>query len=266
MTEWYEWAEAPPADFAVIGDPISHSLSPRMWQAAFSETGLDLRYVALRVPAGKVEPALLHLDGLGYQAVNVTVPLKAEACLACASLEDFARRSAAVNAILLKGRVGRNTDGPGFLDTLSDLPVRGRNVLLLGAGGSARSVALALASEGYNLRVFNRTRVRAEEMVRDLQIDAKVVDAPALLDAHLIVNATSASLTGSPVPVRFEEAAPGTVAYDLVYGDTPFLKSAREHGLLGVDGRALLVAQGARAFAWWLHRDPPRAAMEAGLG
>jgi len=121
---------------------------------------------------------------------------------------------------------GINTDGSGFLDTLAGVVPRECQVLLLGAGGSARAIALALALEGYNLRIFNRTRKRAEALVRELAIEAEVVDSPRLENIRLIVNATSASLRGESPDVSFARhlQSPGArtsndpvaLAYDLV--------------------------------------------------
>jgi shikimate dehydrogenase len=256
-----DWREAPPGDFAVIGDPVDHSLSPRMQTAAFRARGEEYGYGAIHVPAGEVGLALEHLCSLGYLGVNVTVPHKAEARAAMIEVDAFAERCIAVNTVRLPDHFGINTDGDGFIDTIRDVVQPGATVLLLGAGGSARSIALALALAGYNLRIFNRTAERAFSLVRALAIEAEVVDNPALQDVQLIVNATSASLHNESLPIAFSEAMPGAIAYDLVYGDTPFLRSAEEAGLRTVDGKSLLVAQGARALEFWLGGTAPREAM-----
>jgi shikimate dehydrogenase len=256
-----EWRNAPPGDFAVIGDPVDHSLSPPMQTAAFRARGENYSYRAIRVSTGEVAEALEHLCSLGYLGVNVTVPHKAEARAAMHEVDAFSERCIAVNTIRLPDHYGINTDGDGFLDTIRDLVQPGATVLLLGAGGSARSIALALALGGYNLRIFNRTAERAFSLVRALAIEAEVVDNPALQDVQLIVNATSASLHNESLPIAFTEAMPGAIAYDLVYGSTPFLRSAQEAGLTTVDGKPLLVAQGARALEFWLGGTAPRDAM-----
>lgn len=261
MTPFFEWRDAPAGDFAVIGDPVSHSLSPIMQTAGISALGYDFSYLAIRVPAGEVKEALGHLQTLGYRGINVTVPLKAEALDALEGPDPFSLRCGALNTIDLPRMEGINTDGYGFLDTLPGLVPSGSNVLLLGAGGSARAIALALALGGYNLRIFNRTAERAFSLVRELAIEAAVVDSPALQDVHLIVNATSASLHGAQLPVAFHEARPEAVAYDLVYGDTLFLQSASEAGLKTIDGKSLLVAQGARSLEFWLGGAAPRDVM-----
>jgi shikimate dehydrogenase len=256
-----EWREAPEAEFAVIGDPVSHSLSPKMHGAAFAALGLSHRYVSIRVARGEVREALAVLRSHGYLGVNVTIPHKEEAFEAVQTTDDFAICCRAVNTIRLADMEGTNTDGSGFLDTVEGQIDPGATVLLLGAGGSARAIALALTQGGYNLRIFNRTAERARLLVSELGIDAAVVDTPTVEDAQLIVNATSASLAQESLPIDWRAAPPSALAYDLVYGSTPFLTSAGEAGLRVMDGTELLVAQGARSLAFWLGLEAPRDVM-----
>lgn len=269
MAEFFSWRDAPAADFAVIGDPVSHSLSPRMHTAAYAALGLNLRYVAIHVPACEVVPALDHLRSLGYRGVNVTVPHKESALDWCSEAESLARRVRAVNTVRLADRSGINTDAPGFLDTLADLLLgpSPELVLLLGAGGSARALTCALAEAGWQVRIYNRTRSRAEEMVANLGVDAEVLDAADPTGARLILNTTSASLQGAEVAIPWQCAEPDAVAYDLMYAKepTPFLAAASAHGLRTCDGLPLLVAQGARSLEWWLDVSAPRDAMRAAL-
>lgn len=267
MTEAFRWREAPHAQFAVIGSPVSHSLSPRMQNAALAEMGLPLRYVAIEVPVGEVGEALARLRDLEYVGANVTVPHKAEAFGWLAEVDDSARRLSVVNTVRFsgpRGPEGISTDGPGFLDTLADLNVQpAARATLLGAGGSARAIAAALADAGYAVSIFNRTRERAEKLIADLNIDAAILDLPEVRSADVVVNATAASLTGGDLGIDWASAQPETIAYDLMYagGLTPFLLAAANCGLRTVDGRALLVAQGARSLEWWLGRAAPRGVM-----
>jgi L-threonylcarbamoyladenylate synthase len=265
----YEWRSAPPGEYAVIGDPVEHSLSPRMQGAAFRDLGLSDRYVAVRVPIDEVGPALDRLQSIGYRGLNVTVPLKEAVLEHLLDVDPFAVRAQAVNTVRLPERAGINTDGPGFVDILADLGIhKPARVLLLGAGGSARAIALALADAGYELLIHNRTRERAHRMVETLGISAKVLDVPDPAGASLVVNATSASLQGHAVPLLWEALDPSAVAVDLMYGkgDLPFLSEASSRGHTVVDGLALLVAQGVRAFEWWTGRTPSRSAMRLAVG
>ncbi|MEJ5170669.1 MAG: shikimate dehydrogenase [Fimbriimonadales bacterium] len=269
MTEFFEWREAPPAQFAVIGDPVGHSLSPRMHAAALRALGIEARYVAIRVPRGEVSRCLARLADLGYVGVNCTVPHKAEALVACASVDPFARRVGAVNTVRLDRIEGTNTDGPGFLDTLRPLRLaEGSRVLVLGAGGSARAVAAALAEAGFRVALWNRTAERAEALVGEVGLEAELMPTPDPHGCSLIVNTTSAGLRGEPLSLDWSRAPADAVAYDLMYGDepTPFLKAAASLGLRVVDGRPLLAAQGARSLEWWLGVQAPRREMLRSIG
>lgn len=258
----FQWREAPSADLCVIGDPVSHSLSPVMHQAALRALGLEHRYIAVHVPAGEVEEALSHLRAEGYVGVNVTVPHKAEALEWLEAVSAEAQAVRAVNTISLQDRRGTNTDIPGFLDTLADLGLSGGRALVLGAGGSARAVVYGLAKTNLKVSVWNRTPARARQLVSDLRVCAEVVETPEMVDADLVVNTTSASLLGERIEVGWE-AMPKAVAYDLMYARTltPFLEDARSHGLKTVDGRHLLVAQGAHSLGFWFGMTAPRDVM-----
>ncbi len=267
MSEQVHWRDARNGDYAVIGDPIGHSLSPVMHQAAYQTLGLELTYNAYRVPLGEVALACTHFRHLGYKGINVTVPLKEDALAASRAPDEFSRLVGAANTLRLQDMACTNTDGPGFIETLKGLGIdKGAQVLLLGAGGSARGIARALFEAGYKLCIYNRTPERAERMVRELQIEAELCGANPS-GASLIVNATSAGLLGGDLPVQWERAEPDAVAYDLVYKPepTPFLKAASAHGLRTVDGKPLLAAQGALSLEWWLGIPAPRDAMLASL-
>ncbi|MCW5938392.1 MAG: shikimate dehydrogenase [Fimbriimonadaceae bacterium] len=254
---FFEWREAPPGDFAVVGDPVAHSLSPRMHQAAYASMGLDLTYRAVRVPRGDLAAALQRLAGTGYRGVNVTVPLKEEAF---ALTRGGDPRLGAVNTVALPGLEATNTDAPGFLVTLDVEP---GPALVLGAGGSARALAVALHDRGFQVRLFNRSADRARALTDRSGVPILVMPEPDPSDCSLILNATSAGLQGQAPKVIWERAVPGALAYDLLYGpgSRPFLKEAAQRGLRTQDGLGLLVEQGALAFEWWLQAQAPRGAM-----
>jgi shikimate dehydrogenase len=264
MNTFFPWREAPEAEFGVIGDPVAHSLSPRMHGAAYAALGLPYRYVAIHVHPGQVAPALARLTSLGYQGINATVPHKEEALAWATEADLFAKHARAANTLRLADRACTNTDSPGFLDTLVEFDPPRRTALILGAGGSARAVAVALYAAGYELYLYNRTREKAEALAAELRLATDRVRAAAdPTRASLIVNTTSASLHNEELPIMWENAEAGALAYDLMYGKelTPFLRRAADHGLATIDGRAMLVAQGARAFKWWLGIEPPRDVM-----
>lgn len=262
------WRHAEPADFAVLGDPVGHSWSPAMHRAAYAARGLDLRYTALQVPREELPEALEALTELGYRGVNCTVPLKEDAFAWAERIDEASRAYGALNTLRLTDRAGTNTDAPGLLDTFADLAVpQGAAVLLLGAGGTARAVVLALHRAGFAVRVANRTRANAERMIASLDLDVPILDAPDLAGVNVVINATSAGLSGEAWPLDWSRSHPDVLAYDLLYArePTPFVADAARAGRRTVDGRALLAAQGARSFSWWLGGEPPRVEMRAAL-
>ncbi|MCH7945164.1 MAG: shikimate dehydrogenase [Armatimonadetes bacterium] len=265
MSDWYEWREAPAARYAVVGDPVSHSLSPAMQNAAFRALGMDDLYVAVRVPLEEFDEAMAHLASLGYLGVNVTVPLKAAAFSWAREMPNLERRMGVVNTLRLEGRAAINTDAPGFLSTISDCAIDTPcDVLLLGAGGTARALAVVLEDAGYSLRCWNRTRAKIEALVGELGLEARIVDEPKAAGCPLIVNATSASMSGVCPPVLWDGVPEDAVAIDVFYSDGPtvFERAAKMSGVgTTMDGRRLLVAQGVLAFTWWTGKAPPVLAM-----
>lgn len=259
MTTVYPWRDAPAAEFAVIGDPIDHSLSPQMHEAAYAVLGMPYHYLAIQVPPGEVAPALTRLRSIGYRGINVTVPHKEEAIEWCLHVDGFCEQVRAVNTIDLERRAGINTDANGFLTTLDGVPVR--SALLLGAGGSARALARALVRDGWIVRIWNRTHEKAVELAR--LAGAAIADEPDPTGASLILNTTSASLTGDDLPILWDRVEKDALAYDLAYSSapTPFLKVAAAHGLPTMDGLRMLVEQGALSLEWWTGARAPRDAM-----
>ena len=268
MMNVFRWQDAPIADFAVIGDPIAHSLSPKMHSAAFASLGLEYKYVAIRVPAGRAGMALERLAHLGYKGVNVTVPHKEEALEWLNESDPLARRIRACNTVRPSDRSGTNTDAPGFLETLEAFNFQpGQSALILGAGGSARAIAAALEQAQFRISIYNRTLENASRLITSLGLNASLMEVAAVEGFDLIVNTTSASLEGAEMHIDWSKASPTAVAYDLTYMSvtTPFLEPAVKAGLRVTDGKPLLVAQGARSFEWWLGREAPREVMKKAI-
>jgi len=251
-----DWRLAPAADYAVLGDPVAHSLSPRLHTWAYAALGLERSYVAIRVPSGEVGAALDHLQRLGYRGVNVTVPHKAEAFAWCPSHDEWAARVGVVNTIDLRTRHGANTDAPGFLASLAGLAV-GR-ALVLGAGGSAVAVVRALESVGWDVTVWARRPEAAQAL------GVGVASTLGTEGFNLVVNATSAGLAGETLPVEWVGTG---LAYDLVYGPAaqPILQPPQQAGWAAQDGLSMLIHQAALALAQWEGCEPPVAAMECAV-
>jgi shikimate dehydrogenase len=264
---------------ALLGDPVGHSLSPVFQNAAFEDAGLDAVYLALRAGAGDL-PALLRAVALAGGAGNVTVPHKQLAIAALDDSTDAVRSTGACNTFWCDGgRVwGDNTDVAGFRAAARSLMGQepsGARVLLLGAGGAARAVIVALAEAGAaEVRIRNRTRAAAEAMVETMGgmgvrlVVESASPVPPYERYDLIVNATSLGLRdGDPRPLPIEDVAGGTPVLDLVYrpGETEWVRALRVRGHPAADGAEMLLQQGAAAFERWWGRGAPLAVMRDAL-
>ncbi|MEA2404534.1 MAG: shikimate dehydrogenase [Thermoleophilaceae bacterium] len=259
----------------VLGQPVSHSRSPAMHNAAFEALGLDWRYLKLPVAADLFAETAAALPGSGYRGANVTIPHKLAALAVADSPTAAARAIGAANTLTFEedGAIeADNTDAQGFLDALGT-PVDGLRALVLGAGGAARAVAWALREAGAGeVAVWNRTPGRAAELAAALGL--RHVLRPE--HADLLVNATSIGL--DPALARDEALAalalddlePPPVVADLVYrgdgADTPLAEWAGAAGARFTGGLEVLVRQGALSFRRWTGRDAPVDVMRAAAG
>ena len=252
----------------MIGDPVAHSLSPAIHNAAFAETGIDAVFVALPVRPDDLPSAVAGVRALDLLGLSVTMPHKAAVQ---AHLDDVRHEAAAldaVNCVLRDGDrlVGANTDGAGFVDALTAASVDlvGTRVLVLGAGGAARAVIHALAAEDTAaIGVANRSPERAQAAVLLGGRDARIADPSEAPDYDVIVNATSVGMGVDPadaeLPLPADALRSGHVVVDLVYEpvETGLLAAARSVGARAVDGVGMLVHQAAHAFHLWTGVDPP---------
>ena len=252
-----------PDRYAVFGHPVGHSRSPWL-HARFAElTGEALVYEARDVPPGRFAAALAEFLAAGGKGLNITVPHKLAAFAAAELLTPRARRAGAVNtlAVTPDGLLGDNTDGAGLLRDLRQnlgLELAGKRILLVGAGGAARGALGPLLDAGpRELVIANRHADKAHALATDFSADGAVRGA-GLDAAHgpfaLVVNATSASLSGEVPDLPDDAVGPGTFCYDMAYGPEPtaFMRWAEDKGAAGVaDGRGMLVEQAAESFALW---------------
>ncbi len=258
--------------FAILGDPVSHSLSPAMYNAAFRVLGLDAVYVPLPCRSEDVGPLIGGLARAGGGG-NVTVPHKETAARAMTRLAPRAAALGACNTFWAEpgGVAGDNTDVVGLLDALDQLAPPGRGWLVAGTGGSARAVAGAARERGMALAVRSRDPARAAAFAGWARGIGLAAAAPE--ECGVLINATPLGLgAGDPAPIPVDVAPAAEVALDLVYarGETPWVRALRARGLRTADGRAMLVAQGAAAFERWFPgvpapRDVMRAAVDAAL-
>ena len=254
----------------VIGWPVSHSRSPRLHGFWLESYGIDGAYLPLAVAPENLEIALRGLQAAGFRGVNATIPHKETVMALCDEVDETARRIGAVNTLVfVEGRIlGSNSDAFGFLENIragaAGHDVAAGPALLLGAGGAARAVAVALLDAGLpELRVCNRSPERAERLAADLGARASVVPwaarAEALAGIGLLVNATALGMTGQPpLELSLAELPASAVVSDLVYTplETPLLASARARGCLAVDGLGMLLHQARPGFEAWFGRAP----------
>ncbi|MEA2459028.1 MAG: shikimate dehydrogenase [Thermoleophilaceae bacterium] len=252
----------------VLGQPVAHSRSPAMHNAAFRDLGLDWHYVKLPVPPELFEETVRALPGSGYRGANVTIPHKLAALDVADSATPAARAVGAANTLTFAdggGIEADNTDAGGFVAALGE-PAAGRRVLVLGAGGAARAVVWALVDAGAaEVSVWNRTPARAEELAAAFGARA-AGERPGSVD--IVVNTTSVGLhQGDTIEaLPLSGLAPQTVV-ELVYrGDgsaTPLAEWAASTGARVVDGLEVLVRQGALSFTRWTGREPSLEVMRA---
>ncbi|WP_367350999.1 shikimate dehydrogenase [Ottowia sp.] len=259
-----------PDRYAVIGHPIAHSKSPLIHGLFAQATGQDMVYEAIDGGAGPggFGRALAAFCAAGGRGMNVTLPFKLEALAAADEASQDARLAGAANALRFEGGrvLAQNFDGIGLVRDIEHnlgLPLAGKRVLLLGAGGATRGALLPLARAGAaRIVIANRTATKAEALARELaphmgacSVAGGGPEAAGAGQAFdLVLNATSASLGGEAPAVPAAAFAPGALAYDMVYGKglTPFLQLAQAAGCARIaDGVGMLVEQAAEAFAWW---------------
>lgn len=256
---------------AVIGDPVAHSLSPTVHNAAFAAEGLDWVFVALPTRAGGAAVVLDAMATCGLGGLSVTMPLKAEVAARLDRLDPLAAALGAVNCVARdeRGLVGHNTDASGFGAWLATAghPVAGARVVVVGAGGAGRAVvAGALGAGAASIVIVNRSPEPAAAAAALGPDRCSVGTLEDIATADVVVNATSVGMPSQPgCPVPEASLRPGQVVADLIYDpvDTELLRAAREVGAVALDGVGMLVHQAADAFRLWTGVEPPLAVMAA---
>jgi shikimate dehydrogenase len=258
--------------YALFGQPLGHSKSPLIHAEFARQTGQELTYEAIEAPVGGFAAAVDRFRAAGGRGCNVTLPFKLDAFAYATECTERARLAGAVNCMKFDGdrTLAENFDGLGLVNDIQrnlGCPIRGRRVLLLGAGGAAHGAVLPfLEQEPEVLVIENRTVAKARELGEQFSAYPNL-DTGGYSDFaggrfDMVINATSASLRGELPPVPSAAFAKGCLAYDLVYGKglTPFLRLARDAGAGRVaDGIGMLIEQAAEAFVWWRRVRPPTA-------
>jgi shikimate dehydrogenase len=283
---------APSIRLGVFGDPVAHSLSPQMQNAALRHCEIDMQYARFHILPNELAEALQKIRELDFIGVNLTVPHKITGAGLLDDLDDDTRRIGAINTVVVReGKlIGANTDGVGFTRAIrSDFSVdlRDLRVMLIGAGGAGRAIAMQCAEAGCErLVVVNRDLEKARRLVAELQpafAGPRVLGPVARLEAvawdertlrfqlaniDLVVNATPLGLDANDPPILPATLlAPHLMVYDTVYtrGRTPLIVSAMEAGARAANGLSMLLHQGARSFEIWFGREAPIEVMRAAL-
>ncbi len=250
--------------YGVVGNPVDHSLSPLIHNGAFKKLGWNAVYLAFAVK--NVEEALRGIRGLGVRGVSVTIPLKTEVVPFLDKVEGVAKKIGAVNTILNQGGklIGYNTDCNGALEALEErMDLRGKRVVLLGAGGAARAIGFGLTERACQLVVVNRSRRKGEELSGKLGSDYLPLSSLARmktgeLEADVIINATSLGMypRDGETPVPKELLKKRMVVMDIVYQplQTKLLREAKRRGCDTVNGLEMFVRQAAAQFEIWTGR------------
>ncbi len=265
--------------FGVIGFPIEHTASPAIHNAAFAALGLDCAYLPLAVRPENLGRAVAGLSSLGIIGLNVTIPHK-ETVIACLDeVSEEARRIGAVNTVAIRSGklIGYNTDGKGFVQALKEegkIDIQGRRIVILGAGGAGRAVAVQSGLEGAGeLIIFDKIAPRAKRLAADIgrnipQLRVGVISRDEIKsnvgEADILINATPVGMNaGDKLLIDPEWLLPRTLVFDLVYNpqETRLMQASRERGCSVVGGLGMLIHQGALSFELWTGKEAPLDAM-----
>lgn len=261
--------------YGLIGNPVGHSVSPPMHEAAYEECDLDARYVTFEPSEDSLAQAISGADALGIRGLNVTIPYK-QTVLPMVEPDPVAARIGAINTIAFNSTPeGYNTDAAGVRRAFEhhDISLTGKAVIV-GAGGAGRATAHALADEGVTIQIANRTYSRASELATELQklgfeASSHELDELSTLipGANLLVNTTSVGMDSAKSPVPRPDLHDDLAVMDAVYTplETKLLKDAREVGATCIDGAWMLLYQGVEAFEIWTGIEAPIEVMNRAL-
>lgn len=250
----------------VIGSPIEHSLSPKLHGFWIQHYGIDGSYEAINCPPEYFVKTIKKLASTGYEGGNVTIPHKEKALMAADSVDELARKVGAANTLIFKdGKIhATNTDVHGFTKNLLANGValaKIKSALVIGAGGAARAIIVALKEKNINVTITNRTLENAVKLGKEFDVD--IIDwhekEAALPNVQLVVNTTSLGMKGQgELEINLSSLPKNAVVSDIVYNplETPLLKQASELGLKAVDGLGMLLHQAVPGFEKWFGKTP----------
>ena len=245
----------------IIGQPISHSLSPKLHGFWLKQLGIDGSYDAINVPPEYLVKTVRALPSRGFAGGNVTIPHKEKVMLICDELDDIARKVGAVNTLVFKNDkiTGSNTDVFGFMENIKS--VQAKNALVLGAGGAARGVVVGLKDAGYIVTITNRTAEKARKLAKEFGCEMVEWEQKesAFKNTELLVNTTSIGMKGeNNEAINLANLPSSAVVTDIVYNPikTPLLLAAEEKGCKIIDGLGMLINQAIPGFQMWFGTKP----------
>ena len=265
--------------YAVIGDPIDHSLSPNIHNAAFRHSKLDHTYIAYKIPAGELAAGIEALKAIKIAGFNVTIPHKIEMMKFLDEMDTTCKVIGAVNTVLNEnGKLkGYNTDMIGFLDPIKkkNLTIKNSQVLLLGAGGAARAIITAMIKEkASKISIVNRTQENANKLADFAKKIGGNVDTISMQEANklitdykFIINSTSIGMRNEHSPISTENIGKNSIVYDIVYQpiNTDLIKKSKENGATIIYGYEMLLSQAACSFEIWHKKEAPYDIMKKAL-
>lgn len=256
--------------YALFGDPVAHSLGPVMHNAAFQEQKINAVYLAFKVPS--VDKAIAAIKTLDIAGASITIPHKEAVIPLLDGVDDFARSMGAVNTIVNRnGKLfGYNTDFMGAVDPIERLcDLKGRRVVVFGAGGVARAVIFGVKQRGAIPFIVNRSKDRGKKLADELGADFISSDDVQIVDPEIIVNATALGMAPATdgIPLDPEILKPSMVVMDVVYTpvETALIQAARKKGCTVIDGMSMFVTQGALQFRFFTGKKPPVKTMKSAL-
>ena len=265
--------------YAVIGDPIDHSLSPNIHNAAFRHLELDHTYIAYKIPTGELAAGIDALKAIKIAGFNVTIPHKIEMMKFLDDMDTTCKVIGAVNTVSNdNGKLkGYNTDMIGFLDPIKkkNLTIKDSQVLLLGAGGAARAIVTAMIKEkASKITIVNRTQENANKLADFAKKIGGNVDTVSIQEANkliadykFIINSTSIGMRNEPSPISTENISKNSIVYDIVYQpiNTDLIKKSKENGATIIYGYEMLLSQAACSFEIWHQMKAPYDVMKKAL-
>jgi shikimate dehydrogenase len=256
--------------YGIIGNPVRHSLSPALHNAAFSAVALNAVYLAFE--AEDIEGCIEGITGLGVKGMSVTIPFKESVIPCLSAIDPLARRIGAVNTIVNRGGrlTGYNTDAIGALMALeAETSLPGKSCILLGAGGAARAIGFILKQKGASLSIVNRSRGRGQRLARSLECRFISLEEIADVRGDILIQTMPVGMSPhvDQCPVPEVVLRQGMVVMDIIYDpfETRLLRMARERGCTAINGIPMLINQAAEQFRLWTGVDPPLSAMHKAI-